>query len=99
MPTYVSEATDIPALFMLRPVYNAAQAITAANAQVNFSNRTVNNIDNTDIIIKETTSMTFDMLGAKAGSIVNVAGLGNITVAQTAAAIKKIADALRAGTL
>lgn len=95
MSSYTNEATDIPALFILRPVYNAAQAVTAANAQINYQNRVINGVDNTDIIYKETKSANFDMLGAKASSTVNVAGIGNITYAQIASAIKKMADAER----
>lgn len=95
MSSYTSESTDIPALFILRPVYNAAQAVTAANAQINFQNRVINGGDNTDIIYKETKSAAFDMLGVKASSTVSVAGIGSITYAQIASAIKKMADAER----
>lgn len=95
MSTYTNEATDIASLFILRPVYNAAQTVTAANAQINFQNRTINNVDNTDIIYRETKSASFDMLGTKATSTVTVAGLGTVTYAQIASAIKKMADAER----
>lgn len=85
--------------FTLQPVYNSSQTVTAANARIRFQSRIINNGDSTDIKYTDTQIMDFDMLGSKAASIVNVAGLGNITVQQTAAAIRKIADALRAGTL
>lgn len=95
MATYTNDATDIPALFMLRPVFNAAGTVTAANAQINFQNRVTNGSDPTDVLYKETKSAAFDMIGAKASSTVNVAGIGNITYAQIASAIKKMADAER----
>ena len=96
MGTYTTEASDVPVLFCLRPTYNASQSITAANATINFQNRVVNNGDNTDILYKETKSASFDMIGAGyASKTVNVAGIGNITYQQVAAAIKKIADAER----
>lgn len=85
--------------FTIQPVYNSSQTVTAANARVRYQSRLINNGDNTDVKYADTVTMDFDMLGAKASSVVNVAGIGNITVAQTAAAIRKIADALRAGTL
>lgn len=95
MSTYTNDATDIPALFILRPVFNAAGTVTAANCQINFQNRVTNGSDPTDVLYKETKSASFDMIGAKAASTVNVAGIGNITYAQIASAIKKMADAER----
>lgn len=95
MAIYTSDSTDIPVLFVLRPVFNAAGAVTAANAQINFQNRITNNSDPVDVAYKETKTAAFDIIGAKASSTVNVAGIGNITYAQIASAIRKMADAER----
>lgn len=96
MSTYTNESSDIPTVFILRPVYNGAQAVTAANANISFQNRVINSGDATDVIYKDTRSATFDMLGASyASKTVTVAGLGSITYAQIASAIKKMADAER----
>lgn len=96
MSTYTNEAADLAVLFCLRPTYNASQAITAANASINFQNRIVNGSDSADIIYKETKTATFDMIGAGYSTkTVTLPVIGAITYQQVASAIKKIADAER----
>lgn len=95
MATYIDESSEIPALVVFRPTFNAAQAVTALNCQANYSLRSINQSDNTKLYVNETKSFTFDLLGSKATSTVNVAGIGSVTYAQIASAIKKIVDAER----
>lgn len=95
MATYTSDATDLPVSFTLSPVFNLAGAVTAANITGQFQSRIVNNADPTDIFFKNTKTVSFDMIGAKGSSTVNVAGIGNITYIQIASAIRKMLDAER----
>lgn len=96
MATYTNESTDIPSEFTLRPVYNSAQVVTAADVEIKFQNRVINGSDAADIVLKNTKVTTFNLLAVPyASKTVNVAGVGNITYAQIASAIKKMADAER----
>lgn len=96
MATYTNEAADLAVLFVLRPSFNASQTVTAANAHINYRNRVKNDSDSADVIERETKTASFDMIApGYSAKTVNVAGIGNITYLQIAAAIRKVADAER----
>ena len=95
MPTYIDEASEVPSLVIFRPVFNAAQVVTNLNCQANYYLRALNQSDTTQFKTTDTKSFTFDLLGSKQSSTVNVAGIGNITYGQIASALKKMVDAER----
>jgi hypothetical protein len=92
---YSKESSDIPSLLVVRPIYdNATGAVNAVPCQVNYIRRIKNDSDANDQLTPiETVSRSVDLFDNV--KFVNIAGIGNITYRQVAAALKKIADAER----
>jgi mRNA-degrading endonuclease toxin of MazEF toxin-antitoxin module len=95
MPNYVKEASDIPVLVVIRPSYdNTTGAVTSVSAQFNYHRRVKSDVDVNDQLAPiETASKSVDLFDNV--KTVSIAGIGNITYRQIAAALKKVADAER----
>lgn len=90
---YTKETSDLPSEIHVRPVYDAAQAITAVDCGITWVSRIKNDADSTDMVVRQVAGKSVDLLDATKS--VSLAGLGSVTYRQIAQLLKKVADAER----
>jgi len=91
---YSKEADDLPALCLVRPIYDNTGAVSGVVCQFNWMRRVKNDADAADQLPPlETASKAVDLWDNV--KTVNVPGVGNITYRNISRALKLVADAER----